>query len=122
LHEFREKFQVDDLSQAYEKARDIVHNLIPILMEDFNKVNLTSDHGYVTDPHSWFGVEDFPSDLRYARDISDAMKQHCKRCGEFWLLIGRYNTLKRGRHCNIRHGCLSIMEAMTPWITVSEKA
>jgi hypothetical protein len=122
LHEFREKFRVDDLSQAFEKARDIAQNLIPILMETFHKVYLTSDHGYVTDPHSWFCLENFPSDLRYASDIPEAMKQYCKRCGEFWLLVGRYNTLKRGRHGNIRHGGLSIMEAMTPWITVSEKA
>lgn len=121
LHEFREKFRVDDLSKAYEKARDIAYHLIPILMENFHEVKLTSDHGYVTDPHSWFCLENFPSDLRYASDIPDTMKQYCKRCGEFWLLIGRYNTLKRGRHGNIRHGGLSIMEAMSPWITISEK-
>ena len=122
LHEFREKFRVDDLSQAYEKARDIIQNLIPILMENSPKINLASDHGYVTDPHSWFCLENFPSDMRYASDIPDAMKQYCKKCKEFWLLIGRYNTLKRGRHGNIRHGGLSIMETMTPWITISEKA
>lgn len=122
FHEFREKFRLDYLSQSYERAKEIVQNLIPILMENFNEVHLTSDHGYVTDPHSWFCLENFPSDMRYATDMPETIKQYCKRCGEFWLLVGRYNTLKRGRHGNIRHGGLSIMEAMTPWITVSKKA
>lgn len=121
LHEFREKFRIDDISQAYEKAKNISNALIPILRENFHRVDLTSDHGYVTDPHSWKCLEDFPSDLRYTITIPDTMKQYCMKCREYWLLIGRYNTLKRGRHGNIRHGGLSLMEAITPWLIVSEK-
>jgi hypothetical protein len=120
FHELREKFRLDSLMQAYEKTKEIIQNVIPILLEDFNKVYATSDHGYVTDPHSWLCLENFPSDMRYADSIPETMRQYCKRYGEFWLLIGRYNTLKKGRHSNIRHGGLSIMEAMTPWIVISK--
>jgi hypothetical protein len=119
LHEFKERFRMDDLDQAYQKTHDFACALFPILMENFERIQVTSDHGYVTDPHSWTCLENFPSDLRYASDIPDSIKQYCEKCGEFWLLKGRYNTLKRGKHGNVRHGGLSIMESIVPLITVA---
>ena len=122
LHEFRERFRISNLSQAYTKTRIIAEALINMLLERFQEVHVTSDHGYITDPHSWRSLRDFPSDLRYALNVPESIKPYCKKCGDHWVLLGRFNTVKRGRHSNIRHGGLSIMEALTPFITVSESA
>lgn len=120
LHEFRERFRTSDLSRAYAKTRIVAEALINILLERFQEVHVTSDHGYITDPHSWRSLEDFPSDLRYALNVPESIKPYCKKCGDYWVLLGRLNTVKRGRHSNIRHGGLSIIEALTPFITVSK--
>ncbi len=119
LHEFREGFKTAELTQAYDKARDLVEASANVLLETFQEVHITSDHGYITDPHSWRNLENFPSDQRYTPNIPDRLKPYCRKCGEYWLLVGRYNTVKRGRHSNIRHGGLSIPEALTPLVTVS---
>lgn len=121
LHEFRERFRTSDLTQAYAKTRIVAEALINILLERFEQVHITSDHGYITDPHSWKSLGDFPSDKRYALSIPESIKPYCKKCGDYWMLLGRFNTVKRGRHSNIRHGGLSIMEALTPFITVSKQ-
>ena len=120
LHEFRERFRTSDLLQAYAKTRIVAEPLINILLERFQEVYVTSDHGYITDPHSWKSLRDFPSDLRYALNVPESIKPYCKKCGDYWMLIGRFNTVKRGRHGNIRHGGLSIMEGLTPFITISK--
>lgn len=120
LHEFKEGFKTADLINAYDKVRDLAEASANILLETFQGVNIASDHGYITDPHSWRNLENFPSDQRYTPTIPDPLKPYCRKCGEYWLLVGRYNTVKRGRHSNIRHGGLSILEALTPFITVSQ--
>lgn len=120
LHEFRERFRTSDLSQAYAKTRIVAEALINILLERFQEVHVTSDHGYITDPHSWRSLEDFPSDMRYALNVPESIKPYCKKCGDYWVLLGRFNTVKRGRHSNIRHGGLSVVEALTPFITIAK--
>ncbi len=120
LHQFRERFRIRDLLQAYTKAKDPAEALINILLERFQEVYLTSDHGYITDPFSWKNLKDFPSDLRYALNIPESIKPYCKKCGDYWMLLGRFNTVKRGRHSNTRHGGLSLIEALTPFITISK--
>lgn len=122
LHEFRERFRTSNLSQAYAKTRVVAEALINMLLERFQEVYVTSDHGYITDPHSWRSLTDFPSDMRYATNVPESLKPYCKKCGEYWVLLGRFNTVKRGKHSNIRHGGLSIIEALTPFLTLSESA
>ncbi|MFQ6056663.1 MAG: hypothetical protein ACE5KE_01380 [Methanosarcinales archaeon] len=116
LHELRESFSMWDLVDIYQDTKKILICILNSLFDIFDKVYVTSDHGYIIDQYIWKGLRDFPSDKRYSNAMSESLKKYCKLINRYWLLIGRYNTIKRGRHGNIRHGGWSFLEVITPFI------
>lgn len=115
LHEQKEGFEVSDLMRIYEKTKEMLESILRSLSENFSTIYVTSDHGYVTDAFAWEGLRDFPSDKRYAVTVPERLKERCRRVNEYWLLLGRYNAVKRGKHSHIRHGGLSFLEVITPF-------
>lgn len=111
-------FRVSDLAKIYSDVEELLGNLLETLFESFEEVYLTSDHGYITDSHAWKGLREFPSDRRYATTIGENLKQYCKFINGYWCLLGRYTTLKRGKYTHVRHGGISFLEAITPYLTI----
>jgi len=111
-------FRVSDLAKIYSEVEDLLGHLLETLFESFEKVYLTSDHGYITDSHAWKGLREFPSDRRYATSIGENLKQYCRFVNGYWCLIGGYTALKRGKYTHVRHGGISFLEAMTPYLTI----
>ena len=109
-------FRVSDLAKIYSEVEELSRHLLETLFENFEEVYLTSDHGYITDSHAWKGLREFPSDRRYATSIRENLKQYCRFVNGYWCLLGRYTTLKRGKYTHVRHGGISFLEAITPYL------
>jgi len=109
-------FRVSDLAKIYNDVEELLRHLLETLSENFEEVYLTSDHGYITDSHAWKGLREFPSDRRYATSIRKNLKRYCKFVNGYWCLLGRYTTLKRGKYTHVRHGGISFLEAITPYL------
>jgi hypothetical protein len=120
LHGFTEGFRITQLNEAYQEAKRILIPLISRLLDAHDTVYITSDHGYVTDLYSWEGLTDFPSDLRYSPTIPESYMANCIKHRDYWLIVGRFNTIKRGKYGHVRHGGLSLMEVLVPFIKMAK--
>ena len=116
--EFKSGFETKDLERVGIKTKNIVLRLLEQLSQ-FRKIIITSDHGYFVDTYSWKGLSDFPTGERYAEVVPHSLQKYCRFTGEYWVLIGRYNTIKRGKYVHVRHGGLSFLEAIIPLIEIS---
>ena len=114
---FTSSFELYDLEELGIITSRIIKRITEHL-EKFNEIIITSDHGYFVDLYSWEGINDFPSSDRYANYIPKFLKQYCKYVDDFYVLYGRFNTIKRGKYFHIRHGGLSFLETIVPFIRI----
>jgi len=115
--EFKSGFETKDLERVGAKTRSIILKLMEQLSQ-CRKIIITSDHGYFVDTYSWKGLSDFPTGERYAEFVPQSLKKYCKFTGDYWVLVGRYNTIKRGKYVHVRHGGLSFLETVIPLIEI----
>jgi hypothetical protein len=113
--EFTIGFETPDLSRVFEYTSRILDGILERVI-GFERIIITSDHGYFVDTYSWEGLRDFPSAERYTEVIPEHLKRYCRQVADWWVLFGRYNTIKRGRYVHIRHGGLSFLECIVPLI------
>jgi len=114
---FRSGFETQDLQEVFIKTKNILFKLLEHL-SSYNEIFITSDHGYFVDTFSWKGLNDFPSGERYSYNVPESLKKYCKQFNDYWVLIGRYNTIKRGKYVHVRHGGLSFLETIVPLIEI----
>jgi len=117
FEEFKVGFETKDLNRVGEETRNILLKILSRLT-NHNEITITSDHGYFVDTFSWKGLSDFPSGDRYSHKVPEYLKKYCKYAGEYWVLVGRYNTIKRGKYMHVRHGGLSFLETIVPFIKI----
>lgn len=115
--QFKSAFETQDLQEVFNKTKNILIKLLEHL-SFYREIIITSDHGYFVDTFSWKGLNDFPSGERYSFTIPDSLKKYCKQYNDYWVLIGRYNTIKRGKYVHVRHGGLSFLETIVPLIEI----
>ena len=115
--EFKSGFETQDLEKVGKKTKEILLKLLEHL-SDQDEIIIISDHGYFVDTFSWKGLSDFPSGDRYAPNIPESLKKYCKFANDHWILVGRYNTIKRGKYVHVRHGGLSFLETIIPLIEI----
>jgi len=118
--QFKAGFETQDLAQVAKKTKSIIVQLLKHL-KIFGTIIITSDHGYFVDTYSWEGLRDFPSGERYSEVLPEHLKKYCRFVNDHWILIGRYNTIKRGKYAHIRHGGLSFLECLVPLIEIRRK-
>lgn len=117
---FKNGFESQDLEKIGRKTVKILLNLIKYLIRS-REIIITSDHGYFIDTYSWNGIDDYFTGERYALKVPDPLKRFYRKVNNYWILIGRYNTIKRGRYVHLRHGGLSFLETIIPLIKIKEK-
>ncbi len=115
--EFKTGFETKDLERVGRKTKSLILKLLEQLTE-FEKIIITSDHGYFVDTFSWKGLSDFPTGERYAEHVPQSLQKYCRFTGDYWVLVGRYNTIKRGKYVHVRHGGLSFLETIIPLIEI----
>lgn len=115
--DFKSGFETKDLERVGMKTESIILKLLEHL-SDCRKIIITSDHGYFVDTFSWKGLSDFPAGERYSPTVPESLKKYCKYAGDYWILVGRYNTVKRGKYVHVRHGGLSFLESIIPLIEI----
>ncbi|OFV67937.1 MAG: hypothetical protein SCAL_000577 [Candidatus Syntrophoarchaeum caldarius] len=118
--QFKSGFETQDLKEVFNKTKDILLRLLEHLSSS-KEIIITSDHGYFVDTFSWKGLDDFPSGERYSFNIPESLKRYCRQFDDYWILVGRYNTIKRGKYTHVRHGGLSFLETIIPFIEVKRE-
>ena len=117
---FTSKFEIQDLASVSEITSRITKKLIEHL-ENHDEIIITSDHGYFIDLYSWEGIKDFPSSDRYSNEIPKFLKKYCKLVNDTYVIIGRYNTIKKGKYVHTRHGGLSFLETIIPYLRIKTR-
>ena len=115
--EFNVAFEIKDLKKMGVFIQRFFLKLFNHL-NDYEKLIITSDHGYFIDSFSWKGLKDFPSNNRFVKEIPNHLQKYCKFINGFWVLLGRYNKIKSGKYVHLRHGGLSFLETIVPLIEI----
>ncbi|MBU7037418.1 MAG: hypothetical protein HXS52_05775 [Theionarchaea archaeon] len=117
--QFTSAFETQDLKKVLSKTKSILFELLEHL-SFYDRIIVTSDHGYFVDTFSWKGLSDFPSNKRYSSSVPESLKRYCRQFDNYWILVGRYNTIKRGKYVHVRHGGLSFLETIIPFIEIKQ--
>lgn len=121
LHTHTEAFQLSDLEDDYLRSEELLLSILHRLNKSGKEIYVCSDHGYIPDTHTWTSVRDFPSSKRYTQAIPESCRSYSIRVNNQWMIFGRFNTVKRGKYGHVRHGGLSFLESITPFLTITKR-
>lgn len=124
------KTQLSSVEEAYKKTETALHSIIDQLDPDYAVIR--SDHGYVRldSGHTFEDSTRYKDRFkevfssRYASvaeaDGSDLVEENVVvEADGYYLPVGRYTWPTRGKYGTFDHGGLSLLECITPRITVT---